>query len=95
MRAIAEKHLEMYKRDPSHSMNEKQIILTLALGLISSALYGLLYHFNLDIRHLAELANHGSRSGFWAPIVIALLFSMVHGAFTGHFWHILGLRAKC
>jgi hypothetical protein len=23
-----------------------------------------------------------------------MVFSLVHGAFTGHFWDLLGLRAK-
>lgn len=92
MRRIAIKHLEETERELSHPFDIGHI--TMTLGLISFVLYTLLYHFNLDIRHLAELANHGSKTWFWVPIVIALIFSLVHGAFTGHFWESLGLKAK-
>ncbi len=36
------------------------------------------------------------RGGWYAliPVVAALAFSFVHGAFTGHFWDALGIRAK-
>jgi len=38
-----------------------------------------------------------SAQGRWMfvlPVGIAFLFSMVHGAFTGHFWDVLGFKAK-
>jgi hypothetical protein len=38
-----------------------------------------------------------SRQGSWSAVIliaIALVFSFVHGAFTSHFWEMLGLRAK-
>jgi hypothetical protein len=38
-----------------------------------------------------------SRQGNWSSLIliaIALVFSFVHGAFTSHFWELLGLRAK-
>ena len=92
MRHIANKYLEEAERKRLHTFDISPIVIT--LGLISFLLYDLLYHFNLDIRHLAELANHGNKTWFWVPIVIALIFSLVHGAFTGHFWDSLGLKAK-
>ncbi|HPB76848.1 MAG TPA: hypothetical protein PLY96_16565, partial [Chromatiaceae bacterium] len=30
---------------------------------------------------------------FLIPVVVAFVFSYFHGAFTGHFWETLGLRA--
>ncbi len=36
-----------------------------------------------------------TRGGWYAflPIGTALLFSLVHGSFTGHFWTVLGIEA--
>jgi hypothetical protein len=28
------------------------------------------------------------------PVAMAFLFSLVHGAFTGHFWDVLGIKAR-
>lgn len=63
---------------------------TVALGLLSLALYGLLYHFEEPILRLTT-------QGEWAfvlPVLIAFAFSLVHGAFTGQFWDRLGIQAK-
>jgi hypothetical protein len=39
--------------------------------------------------------GHFGRGGMYAvlPIVTAFLFSFFHGAFTGHFWTVLGVEA--
>lgn len=70
------------------------ISITLGLGVLSAILYYLLYQYGDDIRRLAEITNAGDKQYFYVPIVIALVFSFVHGAFTGHFWDVLGLKAK-
>jgi len=65
-----------------------------AYGILSMALYFSLYTFNADILHFAELTNQGDKTFFWLPIVIAFVFSVVHGLFTDRFWEALGLKAK-
>jgi hypothetical protein len=70
--------------------SSKLLTRTLILGSISATLYLLLYLFSDTI--LAW-----SRQGHWyfiAPITIAFVFSLVHGSFTGHFWDLLGIKAK-
>jgi hypothetical protein len=67
---------------------------TFAWGALSVMLYLLLYIFSGDIRHVAEMTNQGDRTLFLLPVGIALLFSVVHGLFTDHFWKSVGLTAK-
>lgn len=43
---------------------------------------------------LAQSTRRGDKRLFFVPIGIALLFSFVHGAFTGRFWDVLGLKAR-
>lgn len=65
-------------------------IYTGLLGLISGSLYFALYWFE-------EIILDWSKQGGWyflVPIVIAFTFSLVHGSFTGHFWDLLGVKAK-
>ncbi len=73
-------------------MKNKSIVLiqTLSLGILSITLYFLLYYFN-------DLILEYSKEGGWyfiVPIVIAFIFSIVHGGFTGYFWDLLGVKAK-
>lgn len=66
------------------------VIQTISLGALSATLYYSLYHFN-------EQILEWSKQGGWyfiVPITIAFIFSGVHGAFTGHFWDLLGVKAK-
>ncbi len=67
---------------------------TLLLGAASAGLYLLLYLFSDHLPGLAAAAREGEKLYALVPILIALVFSFVHGAFTGHFWDLLGLRAK-
>ncbi|CAA7611455.1 hypothetical protein MTBLM5_10065 [Magnetospirillum sp. LM-5] len=67
-----------------------QTLRTLALGALSLALYILLFSFEAEV--LA--ASTGGGWAFVVPIVIAFVFSFVHGAFTSGFWDMLGLKAK-
>jgi len=63
-------------------------------GITSLALYFLLFLFNDEIRQMAEATSRGDKTLFFVPIIVALVFSVVHGAFTGYFWEALGLTAK-
>lgn len=59
-------------------------------GLVSIALYATLL-LNQDI-----INNYFGKGGVYAflPILTAFLFSYIHGAFTGHFWTVLGVEAS-
>ncbi len=59
-------------------------------GIMSVVLYAALYYFEQPILE-------ASAKGGWyfiVPVVIAFIFSGVHGNFTGYFWESLGVRAK-
>ena len=79
---------------PSKISISRQFLYTVIFGLGSIVLYILLYRFSGDIRHLAELTSQGDKQLSFVPIVIAFVFSIMHGAFTGHFWDTLGLKPK-
>lgn len=68
--------------------------MTIATGACSALLYFLLYEFQADIVRLADLTRQGVKIDFIVPIVIALVFSLVHGSFTERFWDLLGLKPK-
>ena len=73
----------------------RALVITIILGAASTSLYGLLYLFADELPELAALNRRGEHKIYaLIPILIALIFSFVHGAFTGHFWDLLGLRAK-
>ena len=61
-------------------------------GAASVALYGLLFVYAEDTVELARRTRDGETLWFLAPIVIAFVFSLVHGAFTGYFWDAVGLK---
>ncbi len=92
MRNTAERYIEA--QEAKTNPLSRAALAALLFGLGSIGLYIMLYVFNYDIRHLAELTNQGDKSFFLLPIGIALVFSVIHGAFTGHFWNVLGLQAK-
>jgi len=66
----------------------------LFFGALSVILYTLLYVFSNDLTHIAQVTHEGDKSLFIVPIVIALVFSLVHGSFTSCFWDVLGVRAR-
>ena len=68
--------------------------ITWTLGVISLLLYVLLFLFSDQINAFAVAAREGEKLYALIPLAIAMVFSFVHGAFTGHFWDLLGLRAK-
>lgn len=63
-------------------------------GAISIALYILLFAYSAEIINMARSVRQGDKLYFLAPIAIAFVFSLVHGAFTGHFWKVIGLMAR-
>lgn len=70
--------------------NRRVLMQTLGYGAISVLLYFLLYFYAETI---LELSKRG-RWYFVVPMVIAFLFSIVHGNFTGQFWDLFGIKAK-
>ncbi|HEM46733.1 MAG TPA: hypothetical protein ENO23_06780 [Alphaproteobacteria bacterium] len=74
--------------------SRRALAVTLVLGAASAGLYLLLYLFADTLPALAAAARQGDKLYAVIPIVIAIVFSLVHGAFTGRFWDLLGLRAK-
>lgn len=69
---------------------DAQGLRTIGLGLLSLVLYILLFT-NAEAILMMSLQ---SGWGFLVPIGIAFLFSFVHGAFTGGFWDMVGLKAQ-
>jgi hypothetical protein len=72
----------------------RPLIITLVLGTASAGLYLLLFLFSDRLPDLAAATRQGEKLYALVPLIIAMVFSFVHGAFTGHFWDLLGLRAK-
>jgi hypothetical protein len=62
------------------------------LGGLSLVLYALLYQSGDALVDMAALTRQGDKEFFSVPIVLAFLFSLVHGTFTGRFWDVLGFR---
>ena len=73
----------------------RALVLTLVLGACSTGLYFLLFLFSDELTLLAS-ANRDGQHRLYAfiPLVVALVFSLVHGAFTSHFWDLFGVKAK-
>jgi hypothetical protein len=73
----------------------RAIVLTVVLGAISAGLYLLLFLYEDELTLLASANRDGEHRLFaFIPLGVALVFSLVHGAFTGYFWDLLGLRAR-
>lgn len=64
----------------------------IAYGVASVALYVLLFAYADETVEMAQRTRDGERLLFLVPIVIAFVFSFVHGAFTGAFWAAVGLK---
>jgi hypothetical protein len=59
-------------------------------GAVTALLYVSLFAFEEQVMGL-------TKQGHWTfivPIAIAFLISYFHGAFTGGFWDVLGIKAK-
>lgn len=71
-------------------MKSKQIAKTVVLGVLTLGLYITL--FTNEEQVLA--ATSEGKWSFFIPLTIAFAFSFAHGAFTGEFWDVLGVKAK-
>jgi hypothetical protein len=69
-----------------------KLVRAIAYGIASVALYVLLFVYADETVELARRTREGERIWFLVPIVIAFVFSVVHGAFTGAFWAAVGLK---
>jgi hypothetical protein len=63
----------------------------IASGIVSGALYLLLYLYEREI-----LAAFSRTDGWYPalPVIAAFAFSFAHGAFTANFWEVLGIRGR-
>jgi hypothetical protein len=63
----------------------------IASGIVSAALYLLLYLYEREI-----LAAFTRTDGWYPalPVVAAFVFSFAHGVFTACFWEVLGIRGR-
>lgn len=59
-------------------------------GAVTALLYAALFLFEDTI---VGATQHGHWS-FVIPIALAFVFSYFHGAFTGGFWDVMGVRAN-
>jgi hypothetical protein len=62
-------------------------------GVASLALYAALFAHADQFLEWARRTRDGEKWLALVPVAVAFVFSFVHGAFTGHFWEVLGLRA--
>ena len=75
-------------------MNKNKLLFETCLwGIATSILYFLLYYFEETLLTWSGGVPQNSWS-FAVPVIVALLFSAVHGPFTNRFWKLLGIRAK-
>lgn len=86
--------MSMTTGDALRPSKGQAIIKTFSLGAASIGLYFLLYLFSDDLSRLAAATRQGEKLYALVPLIVALIFSFIHGAFTGHFWDLLGLKAK-
>ena len=63
----------------------------IASGIVSAALYLLLYLYEREI-----LAAFTRTDGWYPalPVVAAFVFSFAHGVFTACFWEVLVIRSR-
>jgi hypothetical protein len=74
------------------SRNAGSLAKAIIYGFASVALYALLFTYADETVELARRTREGETILFLVPIVVAFVFSVVHGGFTGNFWAAVGLR---
>jgi len=79
---------------PGRFASKRSLAIVITLGLFSAGLYLLLFLFSGSLVTLASETRNGNPLYALIPLIIALCFSLVHGAFTSRFWDLLGLKAK-
>lgn len=67
-----------------------RILKLFILGAIVAALYAAMFVYETEVLRLCALGGWG----FLFPVGVAFVFSIFHGAFTGLFWDVLGVRPK-
>ncbi len=75
---------------PSPTHPNRRSLSLMGWGAASILMYLLLFVYEQEILHWSSQG----RWFFIFPVLIAFAFSLVHGHFTGAFWHSLGVRAK-
>ena len=60
-------------------------------GATTAALYALLFGYEKQV-----MASFTRTDGWYPllPVLTALVFSLSHGAFTGYFWDVLGVKPR-
>ncbi len=73
----------------STSTRKKPVGKMLFMGILSIALYATL------LMKQDQVNSTFAKGGLYAllPIITAFIFSYFHGAFTGHFWTVMGIEA--
>jgi hypothetical protein len=72
-------------------VNSKPWIPLIISGVASALCYGMLFSYQ------KEVMEAFTRTDGWypvLPVLTAFVFSFAHGAFTGYFWEVLGVRAR-
>lgn len=77
----------------SDMSGEHPIASTILFGGTSIALYALLLTNSDLLVELAQRTKNGEKWLFLVPIIVAFVFSYIHGTFTAQFWERVGLRA--
>ncbi len=74
----------------THKSGWKGIAKLIGLGALTGLMYFTLFHYERDV---LSLTAQGKWS-FFIPLAVAFVISFAHGAFTSHFWDVLGIKAK-
>ena len=72
-------------------MPAKPWIRLILSGAASALCYALLFIYQKEV-----MAAFTRTDGWYPllPVVTAFVFSLAHGAFTGYFWEVLGVKAR-
>lgn len=72
-------------------MTRKPWIPLLLSGAASALCYALLFTYQKEV-----MAAFTRTDGWYPvlPVITAFVFSLAHGAFTGYFWEVLGVKAR-
>lgn len=72
-------------------MRSRPWIPLIVSGIASALCYGLLFGYQKEV-----MATFTRTDGWYPllPVLTAFVFSFAHGAFTGYFWEVLGVRAR-
>jgi len=76
------------KGEVTYMSQTNVIIQTIILGCLSAILIFLFYYFE------APIVDWAKQGDWYFTIIIAFIFSFVHGLFVSHFWDVLGVKAK-